>query len=343
MTAQVNATICVSPLSPNYLLFHRYVYYISLLLPLLYVSGTSSSQDHPSITTPPLIKASYAYALTYSGTASLYAILLLASPLSLDSQPINLDIFAVWTVLSSAGIALLIFLEWDPILQDDKSGKKARPIFRIWGVWIAIGAVCILVALVKINPGAGDLMASDTTQQSTCLALSQYQQLRFRLRASDDVVVRNYDRILGASYGRLTHTAAPLAFVVLFFGFISSVVTVWPAGEKDKPSTYACFCVSSDSEEFSLVSAIRSGYLQARWGALVCAPVFFVATVVLNENYLLKGWQGDDGMPSEEKTYEIGQWGLIVSMSLVTAAALVNWIIGRIWRKAQESGIVCEM
>jgi hypothetical protein len=68
------SSICIYPISPAYEVLHRYLYYTSLILSVLYP------------TPPPLVKGAFAYSLTISSTASLYAILILAMPLPLP-QP----------------------------------------------------------------------------------------------------------------------------------------------------------------------------------------------------------------------------------------------------------------
>ncbi|RFU31213.1 hypothetical protein B7463_g5098, partial [Scytalidium lignicola] len=335
-------SVCVAPLSPNYLLLHRYVFYVSLILPLINPFHTSSSSlTYPPPTVPPLIKAAYAYALTYSGTASLYAILLLSSPSNLQSLPINLDIFGVWAVLSASACVLLAFLEWDKVLQQPHRGQqRVRPIFTIWGVWITVGVICVFVALVKAKPAVANGDFGAVIAQSDCVAMAMEQRLRFRLRVAEDVVVSDYDRIFGKLYDHLKHIGAPMMFIVLFYGLIPCLFTIASAKPDCKGERTSYECYSDGNGEFSILSSICRGYILARRVALVCVPVVLITNVVFNEIYLLKGWEGGDGIPEAEKMYEVGQWGLLVGMSLVTAAAVINWAFGRMWKEVKDSGII---
>src|ERR1700738_2818470 len=120
------SSICVYPLSPTYLILHRYLYYLSLILSVLYP------------TPPPLVKGAFAFSLTYSSTAALYAILIVAVP---EANIVNLDIFGLWAVLSAACIVILPLLIWTSHLQSSGS-RSGRPIIRIWGLLVVVGAAC---------------------------------------------------------------------------------------------------------------------------------------------------------------------------------------------------------
>ncbi|KAH8815441.1 hypothetical protein F5884DRAFT_178536 [Xylogone sp. PMI_703] len=327
------ASVCVNPVSPNYLIHHRYVYYLSVALPLIY-PFTSYFTGCETPCNPPLVKAAYAYALTYSGTAALYAILLLASPRDVDSLPINLDIFGVWAVLSVAGCALLAFLQWDRVLRDEKQSKTSRPIFRIWGVWITVGIICVFVALVKSKPDSEGLSA---LSQVDCLAMAKSQSLHFRLRTPEEVEVRDYDRIFGSEYNHLKHSGAPLMFIALFWGLLCCLFTVSsprvtvPCKEED------CGTPSSKDERFFY---LRRGYTIARRAALFCVPAYLILNIVFNEIYLQKGRRGDGGIPFAEKSYQVGQWGLPVGMSLLTVASVVHLVLMRICKSVRSSEVV---
>lgn len=90
-------------------------------------------------------------------------------------------------------------------------------------------------------------------------------------------------------------------------------------------------CVSSSSGTFSGGSAVRAGYLGIQRLVLVTSPGFFLGTVVLNDKFLLKSW-----IPEAEEMYEIGQWGLLAGLVLVSAAAVVNWVVGRMVRGLKD-------
>lgn len=306
------STICIYALSPTYLPFHRYLYYTSLFLSVVYP------------TPPPFIKGAFAFALTYSGTASLYAILIISQS---TSQLVNLDIFALWSILSSASIILLPLLAWNKNLNS-ANGKSARSIVRIWGVWVTIGLICSLVTMIRTQR---HVKSSEVVPSIGCPALAQSIKTNFKLRNPKTAEIGEYDQIFGTFYKSLINHTPVLAMLPLFFGFIACFVTIKPARPKESGDAWTGVCVSSSSGTFSGGSAVRAGYLGIQRLVLVTSPGFFLGTIVLNDKFLLKSW-----IPEAEEMYEIGQWGLLAGLVLVSAAAVVNWVVGRMVRGLKD-------
>jgi hypothetical protein len=299
---------CLYPLSTTYLPFHRYLYYASLFLSVVYP------------TPPPFIKGAFAFSLTYSATAALYALLITCQ----DISPLaNLDIFGLWSVLSAAGTLILPLLAWNKNLNSS-SGKSARSIVRIWGVWMTVGSICTLVAMLRTQHVV-KFSNTTTNNQAECLSLAQSAKLRFKLRNPPAILVGEYNEIFGPLYDSIINYTIVLAILPLFFGLVCCLITIRPARPKDTADAWTELCVSSSEGNISACDAFRGGYLGIQKIVLVLSPCFFIAVLAINESFLLKKW-----IMEAEEMYEVGQWGLLAGLGLVSAAAGVNWVVDRI-------------
>lgn len=93
----MSTQICTFPISPPYLPTHRYLYYTTLLLSLLYP------------TPPPLIKGAFALSLTYTSTASIHAIVIACLSAPTSNQLVNLDVPTLWAILTPATLSVCRF------------------------------------------------------------------------------------------------------------------------------------------------------------------------------------------------------------------------------------------
>jgi hypothetical protein len=313
-------SICVYPLSPTYLILHRYLYYASLLLSVLYP------------TPPPLIKGAFAYSLIYSSTAALYAVLILAIPpplsstLTAQTQILNLDVLALWAVLSPASILLLPLLCWSRNLRE-----TARPIIRIWGIVVLVGTACTFVLLQRSLQIGNSIDTSATGLDCQALVTAADAQ-RLRLRDPNQVLSVGYDLIFNSLYSILATRLIPLTFIPLAFGALSSLMTislpptVMSVEDSQSQSWKGIEVSSADSMSTSPFTAVRKVFLLLRRMVLYLTSGWLLPVVVVNELYLLKGWPA--GVPEAERMYEVGQWGLFVGLGLVSAAAAVSWFAG---------------
>jgi hypothetical protein len=317
------SSVCVYPLSPTYLVLHRYLYYLSLILSVLYP------------TPPPLVKGAFAFSLTYSSTAALYAILILALPLPPTTPILNLDILGLWAVLSPASILLLPLLTWSRSLQGAGS-RSARPIIRIWGILVPVGAACAFVLLQRTRRVANGVDPSTVLDCQALAAAADTQKLR--LRDPNHVLSVSYDLIFSPLYGILSTRLAPLTFIPLAFGTVSSLATISPptvfkSTQASQHSSYQSRTgggleeVSwSDSMSTSPFTTIRKAFLLLRRIVMYLTPGWLIPVLVVNELYLLRDWPL--GIPEAESMYEVGQWGLFAGLGLVSAAAAVSWCAG---------------
>jgi hypothetical protein len=314
-------SVCVYPLSPTYLVLHRYLYYLSLILSVLYP------------TPPPLVKGAFAFSLTYSSTAALYSILILALPLPPTTPILNLDILSLWAILTPASILILPLLTWSRNLQGARS-KSARPIIRIWGILVLIGAACTFVLLQKVQAIANSV---DPSAVLDCQALANAaNEQKLRLRDPNHVLSVPYDLIFNPLYSILSARLVPLTFTPLAFGALSSLVTISSPTPLKTASQLSRFngrpgaaieVTSTDSMSTSPLTTTRKAFLLLRRIVLYLTPGWLLPVMVVNELYLLRDWPL--GIPEAESMYEVGQWGLFAGLGLVSAAAGVSWVAGR--------------
>lgn len=309
---ETSASICVYPLSSPYLPLHRYLYYTSLIISLLYP------------TPPPLVKGAFAYSLTYASTAAVYtfAIAGVHSP----KQIVNLDLFGLWAVLSSASIAVLPFLQWNKNLQNG-ANRGGRSIVRIWGVLVIAASICIYVLLLRSKGSIEQY--SDKCQQ----AIAEAQREKLLLRNPMDIIEADYARTFGTMYGWITHRIAALVFIPAAFGLLSCAVTAiktTPVHDQEEESWDHLTAASAG--KLSIFSAMRYGFVQLRDLTVCLTPLLVISTIVINELYLLRG----SGAPEGEQIYEVGQWGIFVGAGLVGAAATVNAAVGQPNRQGDD-------
>ena len=315
----MSTTICTFPVSPTYLPFHRYLYYTSLLLSVLYP------------TPPPLVAGAFAFSLTYASTAAIYAILILAIPS--QEQPLNLDIFGVWAILSVSAIAVL------PLLTHTKSVRaSARPILRIWGVLIAVATICTYILLIRSK--------SNFSAKETLEFCEEGSHSRLRLRNPKHVEVVEKEAIFGHWYNVLVDRVAPLIVVPSAFGLLTCFFTI--SQPKTSSETYAnpypnpyapqdpyelpSITIATPGR-FSLFSSAKSGFLILRKVVLYLTPAILVPTMVLNELYLMKH------RVEAEEMYEVGQWGIFVGAGLIAFAAFISHIAGKTKARSDEFGL----
>lgn len=319
------SSICIYPISPSYALLHRTLYYTSLILSVIYP------------TPPPLIKGAFAYSLTYSSIAALYAILILAlpHPTTSEGQIINLDIPALWAVLSPASILLLPLLTWSRSLQ-----SSARPIIRIWGILVLVGAACTFALLQQSQSNINSLDESTGLNCSVLATAAEAQKLK--LRDPNSVLSVSYDRIFGPLYSLLATRLAPLTFIPLFFGALPCLITIATSIPSKSPQTETWHGVeiSTTPTTTSPLGPFLNVFLTLRLLILYLSPYLLLPVLIVNEVYLLMDWATSTGIPEAEKVFEVGQWGLWAGLGLVSAAAGVNWLASNRMREVTQVGEV---
>ncbi|KAH8597701.1 hypothetical protein B0O99DRAFT_684417 [Bisporella sp. PMI_857] len=313
--------ICVYPLSPTYLPFHRYLYYLSIIISVLYP------------TPPPLVKGAFAFSLTYSSTAAIYAILIIALP---TNHVISLDIFGLWAVLSTASVLALPLLQWTKNLR-----SNARPIIRIWGALVIAATICIYVLLLR-SKEAVKLSGGEDWDLERCWADNDPPKLK--LRDPEDTHIATSEPVFGYFYGLIVERVAGLVIMPLVFGAISCLFAInlsQPRQIQRARLAYTNTPITSIEHEqtgrLPIFSSVQNAFVQLRKVVLALTPLMFVPTLVINEMFLLRNY--GKGILEEEKMYEVGQWGIFVGAGLVAVAALISEVAGKTKRRVNEFGI----
>lgn len=259
--------------------------------------------------------------MTYSSTAAVYAFAI--AGVHSSKEIVNLDIFGLWAILSSASISILPLLQWNKNFQHG-ANKGGRSIVRIWGVLVIAAMICIYVMLLQSKH---DVAQGETVEQCRLL-VKKSSSAKSLLRNPEDVLSAAYPRIFGTMYGWITRRISGLVFLPTAFGLVTIMreSSIYHAEE----NRLGDFPVAGG--DFTIFKSLRSGFVTLRTLVVYMTPLFLIPTIVLNELYLSK----NGGVPEGEKIYEVGQWGVFVGAGLVGVAALINFLVGEIKRKERE-------
>ncbi len=267
-----------------------------------------------------LIAGAPASALTYSGTAAIHAIILARVSMNLV---FDIDVVGVWAIVSAGCVAVQPVLDWSSTLRE----SPYRPIFGFWGTLMTIGTICGVVALQRDYP---EEMACRSRFKEFLTEPAQVVDPRFdctyacfsthqSLRAPSEIMVIPKIRVFGHYY---TVTLV-LVWIVILTGALLGVVACLP-GERKRTNKQLNAAIRRNAPRDGDLPKVRGAKASARERAqeekrtgvfqkriTMCGyvnPFIFVATVILNELYLLaKG-----GLPTNEQAYAVGQWGPMV-------------------------------
>lgn len=285
---------CVYPISGQYGLMPRLLYYFLLLFAVL-----ARRQVW-------LMAGALGSALTFSGSSALHAVALAAT----RSRPLlDMDSFAIWAIVSSGSLSGRLFFDWSETLRK----SPARPVFRIWGFLMIVGVIC-----------SAESIFADYADETICLSwggvllssplglgVTQYQfnctyecfgtRKLFRQPGEIQAVLKQ------TSVGR--HSQIFLISLILtfvfgcLFGIIGlAVIAKHEIRHRSAPS-------HTITTETKLVAS-RYRYV---------APFVWVIIVVLNEVLLL----GGPGVPAVEQPFAVGQWSPWVATTLALLASMV--------------------
>jgi hypothetical protein len=247
-----------------------------------------------------------------------------ASNLESQSNAIDLDIIGVWVILSAVGAAVPLFLGAAPALKR----SKARPLVRLWGVLVIIGAVCAFAG-VKKSDEAASRWGFEVT--------GDFEAIESRCRSASHTPLRSGEALaidLSRVFGRIEKTTLVgkfeiTALVVMGFGIYAclkktAIGSLHHDSEAAKNNSLGGnWGVKSDYQQKTSTfgSLLRSLELLG----LLMASIVVAAIVVLHEMYMLK----DGGIPMVEDLAAYEQWSCWAASGLVVLATLINWWIGK--------------
>ncbi|OBT77577.1 hypothetical protein VF21_04549 [Pseudogymnoascus sp. 05NY08] len=335
-TYDANSILCVYPLSGQYSLLNRLLYYA---LTVFAVVGHS----HPWLVTGPL-----AYIMTYSSTAAVHALIMAVVS---ENGLLDIDVLGTWAIISIGCLAVL------PIFTTSRAISESQysPVFGFWGTLMSIGVICSLVSIHREYPDELECRSSTNMQ----LLTSQAQLLDHTfncsytcfessqpLRATSEIAIISKKAIFGyfpILQGSLALTGA--------FGVISALFGCIPmyrkSTEAELRDTIRRNQPSKRLETSKVARSKRSARKRARdeldrgeykpstmtmcWTIIAVLSVAIV--IILNEVFILAH---DGRFESSEKPYAIGQWGPWVSVFLAAIAACMVKFYTPSWKARQE-------
>ncbi|MCJ1471235.1 hypothetical protein MMC07_009883 [Pseudocyphellaria aurata] len=291
--------------------------------------------------------------MAYSSLASIYALILAKTYkyTPLKDQVIedpyqtgDIDMVALWCILSAGWFVVVPFLSWSSTLRRLRS---QRHIFTYWTLLIAVGGTCAGITLRggqpfeiywasaaaictskpdrNQNPAELYLSSWLAWSSNNCTSLCGSLQPGLSLRTGTQMVPiiqtelpnTTLPIINGRAFlGSLTGYASPIAFIQWLYACWSGRRT--PSEARDLICTKLCGRKSSYPRTKSVlaVSLAISVYTFACASLTIC-PFLFVFNIIFNEMNMLY-------LPQDEPITAVGQWSQCVIAFILIIAAVIN-------------------
>ncbi|KIY01486.1 uncharacterized protein Z520_03038 [Fonsecaea multimorphosa CBS 102226] len=345
---------CVYPISGTYGLLPRLLYYVTLVFAIF---GRRTEW---------LIIGALVSALTYAGASAVHLMALVTSKTGI----FDLDIMAAWAVLSTGALAYIGIIHWSSTLR----GTRARVVMICWGFLVGTSLIfgrselfdtpldppepaCYSPQGMLLEYPIQKWMNPDFANCSySCFNITK------PMRQASEVMAIPHSILNNSQYRTLTYV---LVGPIQFAAYAALSIDV----QEHTPSTLCMKLVMSylihpgHREQFTKTVYKASmerwyggyfallGYVhRAKWSFrklglssfvipwlilglaidILCLPLM-VCNIVMNEVTLLRG-----GLPTNEASMAIGQWGPIVSSVLVLIAACINKGL-EIWERRKQT------
>jgi hypothetical protein len=298
---------CVYAVSGQYGLLPRVLYYALLIFTVF---------THKYIW---LVAGAAASAMTFSGSAAIHAIILVALPRS-SAAAIDLDVFGAYAA-SATGLIFII-----PIMTFSKSLKTltGRVLIRVWGALMFVGTGCSIAAMWRPWPHEAPCV---TNTGALLTSLSQLDVATFNCTYScfrtNDIIRGPTDVV--AMPVNLINDKAVLQLFICAVGI--AVLTCCNL------IAYSVFSPLSGIEE---VAARPRGNCMS-WiymSAAVFSPLMFIINISSIESFFKAS-----GIPISEGPSLVGQWSTVMGAGLVIVAAAINkWALHRHMKREGDGG-----
>ncbi|KAL6244806.1 hypothetical protein RBB50_008334 [Rhinocladiella similis] len=228
---------CVYPISGTYGVLPRFLYYITLVAAIF---GRSREW---------LIIGALVSALTYAGTSAIHMMTLVRS----RTGVYDLDILAVWAVLSTGALGYIGMMHWSSTLRS----SQARVVMILWGMLVGIGLIFGRALLFDTPIDHGERACwsnSNSTTGSTGAGTGT-----------------------GASASASASTAGKLTLL--------TQILELQGGSDLFNCTYECFGISKPLRQRSEIMAVPSQVVNGRYSSLsyvLVGPVQFAAYAALS-------------------------------------------------------------
>ncbi|PKX88955.1 uncharacterized protein P174DRAFT_379444 [Aspergillus novofumigatus IBT 16806] len=325
---QYNATLgegrieCVYPISGQYALLQRVLYYGLLLFSIV------------SRKTPWLVAGALGAAMTYAASAAVHATIL--AGISRDSL-LDLDCLGIFAIVSVGSLVVTVFFHGSELLRE----SPARPVFQYWGLLMVVGTVCAVVAMLRDYPGEERCTSipsdgADTTEPILLTSTAQLDLLLFNctyacfrtrqvFRDPSDIRVVPAGTV---SIQRFRLLAASICLSI-FLGAVVSLYRLLRRYAKQRQSM----------AQKKLAGGQKRGRPGLMTGLLssACAVV-----IVLNEVFI----HLHNDIPTSEPPYAVGQWGPWVAVIMALAGSAIVEYHRPAWEERQrilrEEGVLAQ-
>jgi hypothetical protein len=334
-TYDAKRIICVYPLSGQYSLLNRLLYYALIIVAVF-------GHSHLWLVTGPL-----AYVMTYSSTAAVHAVIMAGVS---KNGLFDIDALGAWAVISVGCLAVLpMFIKSEIIRESEYS-----PVFGFWGTLVAVGAICSIVSTHRQYPDELECRSSTSLQlltsqaqlfdQSfncsyTCFAYSQPLRPTSEIIAIPKIVAFGHFRILEWATG-----------LTASLGILSALFACFPMHRKSTEAELHEIIKSNRPRKGQTAKSARikaNARRRARkeletgkytssgmsiFGATLSCLLMIVVGI-LNEVFIL-AYNG--GFHTNEHPYAIGQWGPWVAVLLAVIAASIVKLHKPRWEARQK-------
>ena len=355
-TTDQDKVICVYPLSGQYALLQRYLYYALLVFSIVNHRHTW------------LVGGALATVIFSSTAAAIHLCILALSSASRTTSSFDLDSVGAWSIVSVAALV------GPPMISGSWTifNNRLRSILAAWSLLENVGSIFGAVALFHSYPlqaacrsSTGELLQSGSLNGLDIDCIYPCFQKRQLLRNLDDIFVIEKKRAYGDLY-TILYIAVLISIINVSFAGIwssflgpkkhtraelESFIQIYADRESDSPKTKCrnakvrnaaqkeldsgvpqqfslkrFFGRMFDGDEFSSGLPSQRGWISLFLEpcTIIFGPCFLVVVLVMNEYYI----QGEGGIPSSDRMDSVGQWTPWVVVSLS--------IIGVFWVKLQD-------
>lgn len=332
---------CILPISGQFGLAARLLYYSLLAFVLV-------ARSHVWLSAGAL-----ASAMAYSSLASIYALILAGTYkyAPLDDQQIedpyetgDIDMVALWCILSAGWFAVVPFLSWSRTLRRLR-GRRA--IFMYWTFLITVGGTCAGIKLRGGHPykiywatataictskadhhqDVAELYLSSWLAWSSNNCTSQCGSLDpgLSLRTGTQMVPIIQTELstitppiiyAKETWGSLTGYASPIIFIQWIYAWWSGRRT--PSEARDRICIKLCRRRSQHRKmRYILTVSIAMSVYAFACASLTLCPFLFLFNIIFNEMNMLY-------LPQDEPFSAVGQWSQCVIAIIVIIAAIIN-------------------
>jgi hypothetical protein len=334
---------CVYPISGQYALLQRLLYYGLLLFSIV------------SRKTPWLVAGALGAAMTYAGSAAVHATIL--AGISRNSL-LDLDCLGIFAVVSVGSLVVTVFFHRSELLRE----SPARPVFQYWGVLMVVGTICAVVAMMKDYPSEDRCAslpnnATDIREPILLTSAAQLDLMPFNctyacfntrqaFRNPSDILVLPAGTVSSRRSGLLE---ASTWLSILLGAFVSLYRLLQTPRYYTKDELERILRIADQTLRKSDLlpkqrrhathmremaqKKLARGQKRRRPGLMTdLLSISCVVVVILNEVFMHLG----EDIPASEPPYAVGQWGPWVAVIMALAGSAIVEYHRPAWEERQR-------